>query len=350
MIAIDLFSGAGGMSLGAKMAGIDTQVVIESDPYAAATYIQNHKPAIGLINADIRNVKKNDIKLQKRPFVVFGGPPCQGFSTSNQKTRSLDNEKNWLFREFIRIVAEQKPDWVVFENVRGILETENGIFVEQIVDSFKRLGYTSNYRLLNAVDFGVPQRRSRFFIVASLHNIEFQFPAPNESTPITVEDAISDLPNLENGASTCRLEYNETAPSGYAKTMRSSESTCTNNIVTRNNSLIIERYKNIPQGGNWEDIPDHLMANYKDKSRCHTGIYKRLKADLPSVVIGNFRKNMLIHPTQHRGLSVREAARLQSFPDYFHFMGSIGFQQQQVGNAVPPLLAAAVFKQIVRQS
>lgn len=350
MIAIDLFAGAGGMSLGAKMAGVDVQLVVESDPHAAATYIKNHKPKFGLFNDDIRNFKKENHSIQSRPLIIFGGPPCQGFSTSNQKTRSIQNDKNWLFQEFMRVVKDYMPEWVVFENVRGILETENGIFVEQILKEFSDLGYEAAYQLLHATDFGIPQRRARFFIVASLNGIKFNFPDPTTKKIISVNDAISDLPILENGASKCVLEYSAPTKSNYAKALRGKLDRCSNNLVTRNSPLVIERYSHIPQAGNWENIPDRLMKNYKDKSRCHTGIYRRLEEDKPSIVIGNFRKNMLIHPTQNRGLSVREAARLQSFPDWFNFSGSIGFQQQQVGNAVPPLLAAEVFKKIISYS
>ena len=159
--------------------------------------------------------------------------------------------------------------------------------------------------------------------------------------------ALNDLPPLENGASICHLPYAKAASNSYIKHLRGELTNCNNHLVTRNSSIIIERYAHIPQGGNWENIPDYLMENYADKSRCHTGIYRRLCANEPSVVIGNYRKNMLIHPTQDRGLSVREAARLQSFPDDFIFKGSIGFQQQQVGNAVPPLLAKAIFQSLI---
>lgn len=352
MIGIDLFSGAGGMSHGAISAGIDVQHVIESDKFAALTYLTNHKPKYGLFNDDIRLFKpKHMFARDNEGLVIFGGPPCQGFSTSNQRTRSSNNQSNWLFEEFIRLVAFHRPDWFIFENVKGILETENGIFVEQIVDRFEKLGYTISSQLLNAVDFGVPQKRNRFFIVGSLHRKHFKFPNPSSTShPITTNEAIGDLPFLVTGASTCYLPYQTVTPSSYAKKMRGCNSEgCHNNLVTKNNDVIIKRYEHIPQGGNWENIPDDLMQNYTDKSRCHTGIYHRLIADEPSVVIGNYRKNMLIHPHQHRGLSVREAARLQSFPDTFIFKGSIGFQQQQVGNAVPPLLAQSIFKELIIQ-
>lgn len=130
--------------------------------------------------------------------------------------------------------------------------------------------------------------------------------------------------------------------------MRYNSKSPSQNLVSLNNELVIKRYKHIPQGGNWRDIPDYLMTNYADKERCHSGIYKRLKADEPSVVISNYRKSMLIHPFQDRGLSVREAARIQSFPDDFYFEGPISHIQQQIGNAVPPLLAKAVIQQILK--
>ena len=138
--------------------------------------------------------------------------------------------------------------------------------------------------------------------------------------------------------------------SDYAKLMRKGSDKALQNYVSRNNDLVIERYKYIGQGQNWRAIPDFLMQNYADKGRCHSGIYKRLRANQPSVVISNYRKSMLIHPYEDRGISVREAARLQSFPDTFIFEGSLMHIQQQIGNAVPPLLAKAVFRQIIKQT
>lgn len=350
MIGIDLFAGAGGMSLGARLAGVDVQVVVEADKNAAATYLRNHIPAVGMFADDIRKFQKiNLINQRHEPVVVFGGPPCQGFSTSNQRTRSSDNQNNWLFKEFLRVVEMYMPDWVVFENVKGILETEGGIFAEQMLAALSKLGYSCESAVLKAEKFGVPQRRDRFFIVGNLHGQRFVFPEGCMDTIVTVREALEDLPELENGSSECFRQYKKLRKaSEYSQMMRGTLDGCTNNLVTKNAPFIIERYKHIPQGGNWESIPAELMGNYKDRSRCHTGIYRRLCENSPSVVIGNYRKNMLIHPHQDRGLSVREAARLQSFPDSFVFEGSIGFQQQQVGNAVPPFLAKAIFNQIIR--
>lgn len=347
LVGIDLFSGAGGMSVGAMAAGVDVRIAIEFDPHAAETYRTNH-PNVHVIQDDIRNVTDfSEFHFDDEEVVVFGGPPCQGFSTSNQRNRSIDNPNNWLFREFLRVISEVKPDWVVFENVRGIIETEDAIFLKQVQQGLERLGYTLSTGVLNAVDFGVPQKRSRLFIVGSKSGVPFELPQSTTTSPVTVKDALADLPILRNGSSTLVGGYKKAPESDFARQMRGDRKETYNHVVTRNADYILKRYKHIPQGGNWENIPDNLMENYADKSRCHTGIYRRLKWGEPSVVIGNYRKNMLVHPTQNRGLSVREAARLQSFPDWFRFMGSIGFQQQQVGNAVPPMLSKAVFDAII---
>jgi DNA (cytosine-5)-methyltransferase 1 len=350
MQGIDLFSGAGGMSVGAIASGIHIRYAVELDRHAANTFKFNHKNT-ELFNTDIQQVKGSSFVLNRNePVVLFGGPPCQGFSTSNQKSRDFNNKSNWLYGEYLRLVNEIKPDWVVFENVKGLRETENGFFLDAVLNGFNKIGYTTSHFILNSADYGVPQKRNRLFILASLHGIEASEPAPTVTEHVTVADALKDLPVLENGDSPDQMEYADKARSNYAKCLRRGLESCFNNLVTNNAPHILERYIHIPQGGNWENIPRKLMNNYADVSRCHTGIYRRLKEDEPSVVIGNFRKNMLIHPWKHRGLSVREAARLQSFPDNFRFFGSIGFQQQQVGNAVPPMLAEVVFNEIIKNN
>lgn len=346
MIGVELFSGVGGMSLGANMAGIDVKLAVEIDKYASHTFSLNH-PQTKLLNLDVSKLETIDINKGHHSTVLFGGPPCQGFSTSNQRNRNSNNPNNWLYTEFIRLLKSWKPDWVVLENVKGLKETENGSFLDAIVNEFSSAGYRVAYKVLNAENFGVPQRRERIFVVGSLKGIDFEFPTGSINERVSVKDAISDLPKVENGNETCTMPYDSDPGSDYARGLRNGSKLVSNNLVTRNSESIIKRYGHIPQGGNWENIPTELMGTYADTSRCHTGIYRRLENDKPSIVIGNYRKNMLVHPMEDRGLSVREAARLQSFPDWFKFTGSIGFQQQQVGNAVPPLLAHAVFKRIL---
>ena len=351
MVGIDLFSGAGGMSLGATLAGIEVTYAIEASPHACRTYAYNHC-STELLNKRIEDVVKSDFKSlrnRRRDLVVFGGPPCQGFSTSNQKTRTETNPLNWLFLEYIRVVKLLKPEWVVFENVIGIIQTANGRFLDTIRSAMADAGYPTTQWILNAVDFGVPQQRSRLFLVANRSGGHFSQPAPLTKI-ITVGEAIGDLPELCNGANVNTLQYGPTPPSAYARQLRGKLAISSNHLVTNNQPFVVQRYPHVPQGGNWECIPSRLMKNYANRSRCHEWIYRRLSTDEPSVVIGNYRKNMLIHPTQDRGLSVREAARLQSFPDSFELQGTIGLQQQQVGNAVPPLLARAVFTSILRST
>lgn len=347
LIGIDIFSGAGGLSLGAEMEGIKVQYAIELNASAAKTFVRNHKDA-KVICEDIRTLNPKEIVGNKNVFVIMGGPPCQGFSLSNTRNRTMDNPNNQLFKEFVRFVKELSPTWFVFENVWGITKMNNGETQKMIEECFEVLGYTVNSAILWASDYGVPQNRFRFFLVGNKHGIKFEFPEKQDKK-VSVEEAIGDLPLLDNGDNIESLPYRVpmSKASEYAKLMRRKSKLSTQNFVSRNNELVIERYKHIGQGQNWRAIPEELMQNYADKKRCHSAIYKRLKADEPSVVISNYRKSMLIHPHQHRGLSVREAARIQSFPDDFIFEGPISHIQQQIGNAVPPLLAKAVMHKIL---
>ncbi len=345
MTAVDIFSGVGGMSIGAIMAGVDVKLAIDSDEMVAKTYAFNH-PATTVIQADIKSITELKTINPSSIDILFGGPPCQGFSRSNLRTRNTENANNWLFKEFLRLATFWRPKWIVIENVKGLLETSKGLFLREIVDSLKAISYKVEFKVLNAVNFGVPQNRERLFIVAYPKNIKFQFPSVNHKT-ISVRDALFDLPELSNGNKIDIMEYGELPISEYAEVLRNGMIQSCNHGVSWNNKKVIDRYIHIPQGGNWKNIPLELMANYTDVSRCHTGIYHRINPDKPSVVIGNYRKNMLVHPVQHRGLSVREAARLQSFPDSFVFKGPLVNQQQQVGNAVPPLLAKVIFESIL---
>lgn len=350
LYGIDIFSGAGGLSIGAEMAGVKIMFAVEKDKYAAETYRYNHNKT-KVICDDIHNIdplQHTSSIGQGDQLIVFGGPPCQGFSTSNTVTRNMQNPNNSLFEEFVRFVATLNPDWFLFENVEGFYRFEKGAIRAKVKTCFENLGYTVNDAIVVASDYGVPQHRNRFIMIGNRNGICYQFPE-KQTKVFTVKDAITDLPELSNGQIDESLPYKCSAKEAgeYAQKMRSGSRTSKQNYVSHNADYVIERYKHIGQGQNWKSIPEELMQNYANKDNCHSGIYKRLKPDEPSVVISNYRKNMLIHPYQDRGLSVREAARLQSFPDNFIFKGSLMHIQQQIGNAVPPLLAKAVFEKIL---
>ncbi|KAA9325168.1 DNA cytosine methyltransferase [Adhaeribacter soli] len=348
--AVDIFSGAGGMSIGATMAGIEIALAVEYDKSAADSYEANH-PEVKVIQKDITEVNPKE-HIDFKPFVLFGGPPCQGFSMANTQTRNDKNKNNQLYKEFRRFAEELQPDWIVFENVEGITKYNKGLFIKSLYQEFKDLGYHNlKQAVLCAADYGVPQKRNRFFLIGNNKGIDFDFPAP-ASKHITVGEAFADLPELCNGDQVQEKPYKdlEVELPEYVKLMRGKSKKCTQNLVSRNQDYVIERYSYIGPGQNWKAIPSHLMENYENTANCHSGIYKRLDPDQPAVVISNYRKNMLIHPFQDRGLSVREAARLQSFPDSFEFKGTLQHIQQQIGNAVPPLLAKAIFEQIISAS
>jgi len=353
-IGIDLFAGAGGLSYGLKQAGFDMKLGIEVDPNAALTLQENNK-GMNVVVSDIRSLdplaviksaglKKGDIDL------VAGGPPCQGFSHSNKRSRSLTNPLNNLYKQFFRFVKKLEPEVFLLENVAGLKTLQKGVVLKDILKIGEDLlRYHVQWDTFDAVDAGVPQRRKRLFFIGTKHE-QNGILKVRKSKIVTVREALDDLPMCENGNRVDELAYSRNSKlSNYQKKMRKNgENIVSNNIVTRNCDLVLERYKYIPPGGNWKNIPPHLMTNYKNPSNCHGWIYYRLKWDEPSVVIGNFRKNMLIHPDQDRGLAVREAARLQSFPDDRIFYGTIESQRLQVANAVPPLMAKQRGENIIK--
>ena len=333
-------------------------VSVDSDPHAVETQRRNHTKhkhyRTEVVQSDLADgkfvlCKLAELKLN-RPDVIIGGPPCQGFTRANRQSATPDNPINKLFWKFADIVEACKPKMVVLENVGDLAVFHKGQIAAEILGAFQSLKYKVCMITLNAVQFGVPQNRNRvFFIATRSGKIEYPHPTVTDELDYrTVWDAISDLPRLANGASEDERPYPRGRRlSGYQMKMRErTNGLVANNLVTNNSELIIERYQHIPQGGNWRDIPNELMKNYANKERCHAWIYRRLPENEPSVALNHLRKNMLIHPRQDRGLSVREAARIQSFPDHFTFYGGLGFQQQQVANAVPPLLAKAVARSV----
>lgn len=346
MHIVDLFSGCGGLSCGAKLAGLDTSVGIEADAAAAASFAANN-PNATIIQQLVEDVDPTTLKLPKGELIICGGPPCQGFSSSNQRNRNPTNPRNHLYSEMLRFADALRPKAFVFENVFGIIEGEKREVLNTLIAELRRRFSTVDWAVLNSAQYGVPQVRRRVFVVARRGRKSIRWPAVASGASVMVRDALDDLPILENGADIDIMAYRTAPVSRYSERLRGELGESTGHTVTRNADHIVDRYRHIPQGGNWRDIPDRFMTTYANKERCHTGIYRRLCLSAPSVVIGNFRKNMLIHPTQHRGLSIREAARLQSFPDTFVFCGSIGKRQQQVGNAVPPQLAAEVLSCLV---
>jgi DNA (cytosine-5)-methyltransferase 1 len=357
MLAVDLCAGAGGLTRGLLQSGFEVVVAVEMNRYAATTYRANF-PAIDLIQDDVRYVGADLIRrkfanLSRGPEALVAGLPCQGFSESNRRTRRAGNPRNLLYKRLLTLVRDLEPRWFMIENVAGLTTLDSGRFLGKIVRSFRSIGYTVTCQILNAANFGVPQVRQRAFLVGNNLGLAFEVPGALRSkmrSTTTVRDAIADLATLRNAADLDIRRYRLPwiKASRYAQTLRKRDSEeVSGNIVSRNSEHVLARYRHIPAGRNWEAIPTRMMKNYRDLDLCHTGIYYRLRWGSPSKVIGNFRKNMLIHPSQQRGLSVREAARLQSFPDSHVFLGPLNDRQQQVGDAVPPRLAEAVGKAIL---
>ncbi|MCO8242963.1 DNA cytosine methyltransferase [Haladaptatus sp. AB643] len=358
---LDLFCGAGGLSSGFARAGYNIVTGVDNNEHSIDTFDANHdcKPIVADIEEEnildrIRDsIQANGYSCHDIDIVV-GGPPCRGFSMANVQSNPEENPLNNLPTRFLEIVEEIDPEAVLIENVPRLLTISDGQYKQMILSKLKSLGYNVAQGVLKAEKFGVPQKRRRvFFMGLKLSKPTLPDPSHFEHSfdlPVTVNEAISDLPPLPTGGGgSIQMEYltPESGISKYAQEMRrdSKEAIIMNHRTTANQEKTYRRFKHIPQGGNWRDIPERLMGNYSNRLQTHDHIYQRLIEEEPSKTVANFRKQMIVHPTQNRLLSVREAARLQSFPDDYHFKGgSFNARQQMVGDAVPVNLSYAVAK------
>jgi DNA (cytosine-5)-methyltransferase 1 len=358
---VDLFCGAGGLSEGFRQNGFDILLANDFDTWCEATYKSNHPETVfvsGLIQ-DITAVKiltELDIEPGELDCII-GGPPCQAFSVYNHQ-RGMHDERSGLFREYLRLVAGILPKYVIIENVPGMSSVEDGFAIKEIKSGLKELGYNVEVTLLKAEDYGVAQERRRLIFIGNRINEDIIFPSPTHGKSllpyVTVWDAISDLPLLKNGEGDEVMNYTLSPQSDYQKAIRDGAQMVFNHVAPSLGAINLERLKYIPEGGSWRDIPQELLpAGLKRARRSdHTKRYGRLRKDgFASTILTKCDPHWgaFFHPEQDRVITVREAARLQCFPDKRRFKGSRVEQYKQVGNAVPVLLSAAVAK-VVHQS
>ena len=346
---LDLFCGAGGFAVGCEWAGFQSVFGVDHFEPAMKTWCRNHPESIGCL-ADVTKVDPKAVKKLlsskgvNKIHLITGGVPCQGFSIANRKHNDYD-ERNYLFREYMKFVEVFDPDYIILENVSGMRSTAGGEFEESIKLYMESLGYTTTVKILNAADFGVPQVRQRLIFVGvktGRHLTDkYEFPIGQFiNNHRTVSDAISDLPFLGNDAES--TEYATLPTNDYQRMMRGIGSivaikvphTLANHISPNHPQKTIDRIASTDQG-------KPMYSKFKQRIR--------LRADAPSPtqLAGGIRPQFQFgHPTQPRGLTIRERARIQSFPDSYVFEGGIVQERVQTGNAVPPLLIYHVVKPI----
>lgn len=396
--AIELFCGAGGTSVGFEQAGFDVRLGLDFDPAATETFQQNHPNAIS-ITKDVEKATGRELLKAANldeVDVLLGGPSCQGYSTHGKRIQ--DDPRNFLFTEYTRLVAEIRPKWLVFENVRGMLFYGKGRFLQELKDELEKLGYKITYSILNAADYGVPQRRERLIIIGSREGKVPTLPTPTHHDPrctqcsrpdrsnkirgpgagllpgfeicvhcggkgqepkgklhtrpwVSLWEAIGDLPTIGDAGGTESFVRYSTKPfSEYQRRMREDAKGYDMHVAKKVSDLAYDIISKIPEGKGLRHIPPSEMpTRFKQMRTVKNGslrkdcttLYYRLERGLPSYTITCYFKNVssgaFTHPLANRAITVREAARLQSFPDRFRF--SSNSVPRQIGNAVPPLLA-----------
>jgi len=361
---VELFAGAGGLVLGLEEAGFKTLLANEIHPDPCKTLSKNY-PNLPVVGKDIRELSGKDllreagIRRNAHVNLVAGGPPCQGFSNAGMKDR--DDPRNTLIGEYLRIVDDLKPDFFLLENVVGLVTLHNGILFHRVLERLDSLGYSFHYKILFAADYGVPQMRKRLIVLGSRGSKLPIFPDPTHEDNtgdqgrlfrglepyVSCGDAIGDLPRINQGEIT--EKYIEKPRTKYQKRMRKGSRKLVNHQASSHRTETIEYYSLVPPGGTWLDIPKDMRKKKQGMQRWPLDGLSRTITTEPTD---------FLHPTLNRVPTIRELARIQSFPDWYEFLGQrttgnkmrrLGYcaQSQQVGNAVPPLLAAAVGRAII---
>jgi DNA (cytosine-5)-methyltransferase 1 len=377
---IDLFCGAGGLSEGFRQAGYQIGAGLDNDTEALATLTHNH-PETAPVSADVREVSGRDL-LDVSGFaeadVLIGGPSCQGFSTQGRRGRwaSEEDPRNLLYREFARLAGDLNPEWIVMENVTGLLWFDKGAFARKIFAEFERKGYRLEHRVLLAADYGVPQLRRRLIIIGTRTDKPILWPEQTHMGAVrrdaidlwetkrlahfphlhrhrSLWSAISDLPAIPSGGGSPIAAYTRTADSDYQNAMREGSDALFNHEAPTLPEVHYDLIKHVREGQTWREIPvEELPPRFAKIRRTDgTNLFARPHRNRPSYTIitqfGNVTTGAYTHPTQDRAFSAREGARIQSFPDRFRFLGPLTSQYRQIGNAVPPMLANAVARSVL---
>lgn len=346
--AIDLFCGAGGLSLGFQQAGFNIIVGVDNEQAALDTFALNHKGAIGL-NADLSKQETVDLILKtagnRKIDVVIAGPPCQGFSLTGP--RNFDDPRNKLYLAVIEMVKQYNPKGFIIENVPGMATMYKGQVKDEVLRRFTEMGYNVDCRILKACDYGVPQMRKRLIFMGVRQDIGVpHFPEPSfgpetERPYRTCRDAISDLPTRVSDLGENEDTYSKLPETEYQVLMRGNCSVLYNHVATNHKQFVKDTIALVPEGGNYKDLPEGV-----GESRNFHMAWTRLNGSAPARTVDTGHRN-LFHYELNRVPTVRESARIQSFPDDFVFKGTRTKQDRQVGNAVPPLLGQALAKELL---
>lgn len=339
--AIDLFCGCGGLSYGFEKAGFNILLGIDNDSKALEVFEKNHNNAKSICG-DITEINYDDIKEKignQQIDIIIGGPPCQGMSLSGP--RKFDDPRNKLYLSYIRLVDQIRPRAFVIENVPGLVSLFGGQIKDSIIEKFTAMGYTVKYQILCAADYGVPQSRKRVVFVGTREGKEFVYPE-KFTEQVTCKMALSDLPPLEDELGTEISEYATEPQSEYQKLMRENSSLVHNHVAASHSDKVKQIIAMVPDGCNYKSLPEE----FRNSRNFHVA-WTRFASNKPAPTIDTGHRHHF-HYLYNRVPTVRECARLQSFPDDFVFLGNKTQQFRQVGNAVPPLMAQAIAKQVKR--